>query len=72
MMKPIPIREIGTRRLPVSVDRVTCWLLGPVMLDRCRECVHLLRLEGASAGDTATFSVVCSDDHAKPGVEFAW
>jgi len=72
MMKPIPMREVGTWRQPVSFDRVTCWLLGPVVLDRCRGCVHLLRLEGASAGDTATLSVVCSDHDPKPGIEFAW
>lgn len=71
MTTSIPVRELGTRRQPVSVDRVTCWRLGPVVLDRCRECVYLLRLEGVS-GDSAAAYVVCADDDPQPEVEFAW
>ncbi len=67
---------VDTRRLPVSVDgsvgRVACWRLGPVVLDRCRECVYLLRLEGTSARDSAAAYVVCSGHHPEPELDFAW
>ncbi len=72
MSRSTSINEVGTRRQPVSVDRVTCWRLGPVVLDRCRECVYLLRLEGATAHDSAATYVVCADDDPAPEVEFAW
>lgn len=63
-------REIGTTRHPVSIDRVSCWRLGPVVLDRCRECVYLVRLEGATARHAAAAYVVCADQ--EPEVDFAW
>jgi hypothetical protein len=64
--------EVDTRRLPVSVDRVTCWRIGPVELDRCRECVYLIRLEGGHAGDAGAASVVCADRDPALEVDFAW
>jgi len=60
--------EVGARRLPVSVDRVVCWRIGPVELDRCRECVYLMRLEG----DPGAASVVCADRDPGREVDFAW
>lgn len=72
MMKSTSVRGIGTRRQLVSGDRVTCWRLGPVALDRCRECVYLLRLEGASARDSAAAYVVCADHDREHEVDFAW
>lgn len=63
MTRSTSVRELGTRRQPISVDRVTCWRLGPVVLDRW--------LEGVS-GDSAAAHVVCADDDPQPEVEFAW
>ena len=53
--------EAGTQRQAVVGDRVGCWRVGPGSLERCRECVYLLRLEPA-AGPGAAAYVVCSDD----------
>jgi hypothetical protein len=64
--------EVGTRRQPVSVDRVTCWRLGTVVLERCRECVYLVRLENATAHDSAAAYVVCRGHDAEPELDFAW
>ncbi len=64
--------EVGTRRLPVSVDRVACWRIGPVELDRCRECVYLMRLDGAHAGDREAASVVCADRDPALEADFTW
>ena len=61
----------GTRRQSVSDDRVFCWRLGPGELERCRECVYLLRLEGATEGGSAATHVVCADDD-RDGVFVAW
>lgn len=72
MTRSTSVPEVGTRRQPVSGDRVTCWRLGPVVLDRCRECVYLLRLEDATAGDSAAAYVVCADHDPEPEVDFAW
>lgn len=72
MTRSISAREVGTRRQPVWGDRVICRRLGPVALDRCRECVYLLRLEDATARDSATAYVVCSDHDPEPEADFAW
>lgn len=71
-MNSTSVHEIGTRRQPVSVDRVTCWRLGPVVLDRCRECVYLLSLEGATGRHSAPAHVVCFDHDPEPEVDFPW
>jgi hypothetical protein len=59
----------GQRRLRVCGDRVECWRIGWVDLDRCRECLYLERLEIESP---ASRHVVCADGnrHAEP--DFAW
>jgi hypothetical protein len=72
MTRVTPAREAGIRRQPVSADRVTCSRLGPVGLDRCRECDYLLRLERAGASDSATAYVVCRDRDLESEVDFAW
>ena len=64
--------EIGIRRLPVSVDLVACWRIGPVDVDRCRECVYLMGLEGAHAGEPGAASVVCADRDPGLEVDLAW
>ena len=51
---------------------VACPLVGHVTLDRCRECVYLLRLEGASARDSVAGYAVCADYDPDPSVDFAW
>jgi hypothetical protein len=53
--------EARARRQAVVADRVGCWRVGPGSVDRCRECVYLLRLEPATGPGSATH-VVCSDD----------
>jgi hypothetical protein len=72
MIRSTSVREVGTRRQPVLVDGITCWRLGQVVLDRCRECVYLVRLEGATARDSATAYVICADHDPEPEVDFAW
>jgi hypothetical protein len=72
MTRSTSVQMVGARRQPVSVDHVTCWRLGTVVLDRCRECVYLLRLEGATAQDSAEAYVVCAGQDAEPELEFAW
>ena len=47
-------------RIPVVRDRVACPRIGPVDLDRCRECAYLLRIEGADSDESGTASLVCS------------
>jgi len=63
---------VGTRRQPVRLDRVTCWRLGTVALDCCRECVYLLRLERATPDDSAALGVVCAGYDPMPEVDCAW
>jgi len=72
MTRLTSVLEVGERRLPVSVDGVTCWRIGPVVLDRCRECVYLMRLEGAHAGELGAASVICADRDPELEVNFAW
>jgi hypothetical protein len=66
------VRQSGSRRHPVWLDRVHCWRLGPGELERCRECVYLLRLEGATADGTAVSHVVCVDDDRDLETPFSW
>ena len=66
------VPEVGARRLPISVDHLVCWRIGPVVLDRCRECFYLVRLEGAGAGDPGPATVVCADRDPALNVDFAW
>jgi len=64
------IPKAGTRRHPVSGDRVICWRLGQATIERCFECVYLVRVEGAIPGVPVAEHVVCTD--LEPEVEFAW
>ena len=58
------------RRARVIGDRVACWRIGPVDLDRCRECLYLLRLE--VAGTPLSGNVVCADSSPEAEADFAW
>jgi hypothetical protein len=58
------------RRVRVVGDRVACWRLGSVALDRCRECLYLLRLEADAAA--APRHVVCADVFLDDEAAFAW
>lgn len=58
------------RRCSVIGDRVACWRIGSVDLDRCRECVYLLRLE--VAGTPASGDVVCAGSSPDAETAFAW
>jgi hypothetical protein len=64
------VSEIGGRRVRVDGNRVACWRIGSVDLDRCHECLYLLRLE--VAGEPASGSVVCTDSYLEAEVDFAW
>ena len=66
------VLENGSRRHPVRLDRVECWRLGPGELERCRECVYLLRLERATAHGSAVSHVVCVDDDRDLEAPFSW
>lgn len=72
MTESTSILEIRSRRHPVQFDSVTCWRLGSGELDRCRECVYLLRLEGATGRGATVEHVVCADDGRELEVPFAW
>lgn len=54
------VSELRKRRVRVDGNRVACWRIGSVDLDRCRECVYLLSLEIAGAPPFG--QVVCADD----------
>lgn len=71
-MTVIAAEPTGTeeRRCRVLGDRVECWRIGSVDLDRCRECVYLLRLE--VAGTPASGSAVCANSNEDAEIEFAW
>lgn len=60
----------GERRTRVIGDRLACWRIGPVDLDRCRECLYLLRLE--VAGTPPSGDVVCADADPEAEIAFAW
>lgn len=58
------------RRARVIGNRVACWRIGSVDLDRCRECLYLLRLE--VAGEPPSGRVVCAAATAEAEFDFAW
>jgi hypothetical protein len=62
--------EVSQRRTRVEGNRVACWRIGSVELDRCRECVYLLRVE--IAGTPPLGHVVCADSHLEAEFDFAW
>jgi hypothetical protein len=57
-------------RIPVVGDRVTCPRIGPVNVDRCPECIYLIRLE-VRAPATPRY-VVCSVAYLEAETEFGW
>ena len=59
-------------RIRVIEDRVDCPRVGTVVLDRCRECAYLLRLEDAARAETSGSHVVCSAAPADFDFESAW
>jgi hypothetical protein len=66
------ISESEERRVRVVGDRVACSRIGSVDLDRCRECVYLLRLEEASVHRVADPYVVCANRDWETEFDFAW
>ena len=54
----------GERRLRVVGDRVVCRRIGPTEVQRCAECVYLLRL--------GTQSIVCRDGELPDQPDFVW
>jgi hypothetical protein len=65
------VSVFGGRRMPVVGDRVACWRIGSVDLERCRECLYLLRLEQTGSDRARQEFVVCSDA-ALEADDFAW
>ena len=64
--------ETQQRRTRVDGNRVACWRIGSVDLDRCRECLYLIRLEDSGAAEPAPAHVVCADAALDAEVDFAW
>lgn len=48
------------RRIPLVGNRVACPRIGWVEIDRCRECVYLVRVE--IEGRATPQTVVCSEE----------
>jgi hypothetical protein len=67
-----PAHGTGYDIQPVRLDHVTCWRLGTVALDCCRECVYLLRLERPTVDGSAALQVVCAGYDQTPDLDFAW
>ena len=64
------VNEVGERRIRVEGNLVACHRIGTVELDRCRECLYLLRLE--IAGTPPLGHVVCADSYLEAEFDFAW
>ena len=62
--------EPGQRTVHVVANRVACWRIGWVDIDRCRECPYLLRLD--VAGDPASGYLVCADSYHEAEVDIVW
>ena len=54
----------GERRLRVIGDSVACRRIGPTEVQRCAECVYLLRM--------GRNSIVCLEDEIPDQPDFAW
>ena len=63
------VNEAHEQHLPVEDDRVACHRMGTVELDRCRECVYLIRIE--LAGTPPAGFVVCAGSHVDAELD-AW
>jgi len=72
MTESTSVRDIGSRTHQVRLNRVDCWRLGPGEVERCRECVYLLRLEGATVRGSTASHVVCVDDGRDLEAPFSW
>ena len=59
-------------RISVVRYRVACPRVGTVELDRCRECVFLLRLEAIGSDRSCGAHVVCMPTGAASRSEFEW
>ena len=58
------------RRVPVVDGRASCWRIGSVDLDRCLECVYLLRMEDGP--EPTSLHVVCTDADLQAEADLAW
>lgn len=67
---PAGMNDVGERRSRIEGNRVACQRAGTVELDRCRECLYLLRLE--IAGTPPMGYVVCADSSVEAEFDFAW
>lgn len=63
------VNGAAERHIPVANNLVACERMGTVELDRCRECVYLLRLE--LVGTPPSGHVVCADTHVEAELH-AW
>ena len=63
------VHRASERHIPIEGNRVACRRMGTVELDRCRECLYLLRLE--LVGTSPTGLVVCADSHVEAELN-AW
>lgn len=63
------VNHAHERHIPVEDNRVACPRMGTVELDRCRECVYLLRIE--LAGTPPAGHVVCAGSHVDAELD-AW
>ena len=62
--------EVRERRIRVEGNRVACQRVGTVELERCRECLYLLRLQ--IAGTPPAGHVVCAASYLEEEFDFAW
>jgi hypothetical protein len=62
----------GELQIRVIDGRVDCPRVGTVVLDRCRECAYLLRMEDEILAGASETHVVCSAATADFGLESAW
>ena len=63
------VHQASERHIPIEGNRVACQRMGTVELDRCRECVYLLRLELERTSPTGL--VVCADSYVEAELH-AW
>ena len=67
--KAVSVGEGGERRVPVVDGRASCWRIGSVDLERCLECVYLLRMEDGT--EPMSLHVVCTDASLQADDDFA-
>jgi hypothetical protein len=69
MIGSISIQGADEVRYPVLAGTVMCARLGGVEVERCRECLYLLRIERFAGRPTR---VVCAVREWEPEFDFAW